>query len=67
MRERYLSPTLFLSLVARPELQALANLVPWADQRRPQQGKTTAYVCERQTCLAPITELEDFLKALEPK
>jgi uncharacterized protein YyaL (SSP411 family) len=64
MREHYLHNTVFVR-GRQSELQALAALVPWAADRPARNEKTTAYVCENQTCQAPVTEREDFVAALQ--
>ncbi|MCC7443050.1 MAG: thioredoxin domain-containing protein, partial [Bdellovibrionales bacterium] len=38
---------------------------PLTEHRSPRQGKETAYVCEGQTCQAPVTEVEALRKLLE--
>ncbi len=63
MREHYLHNTVFV-MGRQSELQAMAALVPWAADRLARQQKTTAYVCENQTCQAPATEPQDFIAAL---
>ena len=38
--------------------------IPLLDGRKTIDGKTTAYVCRRGTCLAPVTSSEDLVKLL---
>ncbi|MBN1454726.1 MAG: thioredoxin domain-containing protein [Methanomicrobia archaeon] len=43
---------------------ALSNLLPFSKDNVPRDGKPTVYICERYTCKAPITELDELERAL---
>ena len=48
-----------------PEGNRLGNLVPFVREMRPRDGKASAYVCQRYSCRAPVTDpgkLEHLLK-----
>ena len=36
----------------------LAKIAPYVLEKRPLQDKVTAYICEKQTCTLPITNLK---------
>ena len=58
LRKRYLPYT--ESLLLSPETSALAEIVPFVQDYRTVDGKSTAYSCENQACQAPVTDLAAF-------
>ncbi len=42
----------------------IPQLCPFTSEMRPVEGKTTAYLCERYSCLSPVTDLSALQKAL---
>jgi len=55
----------FSFLVLHDPEQALAALAPAAADKRMQNGRVTAYVCENFACQAPLTDLAEFQRALQ--
>ncbi len=45
----------------------LAARMPWIKDMRRMDGRATAYVCERQTCQAPVTDPADLRELLTPQ
>jgi uncharacterized protein YyaL (SSP411 family) len=54
-------------LLAAPSAggEGLDALAPFTREMRPANGRATAYVCERSSCSAPITDAEHLRRALE--
>jgi len=50
---------------ADPADPTLGERYPFLANRPPQNGKATAYLCERYACLPPVTEPEALLAALD--
>jgi uncharacterized protein YyaL (SSP411 family) len=47
--------------------EALSDLIPLVKDKVPREGKPTVYICERYTCKAPITELEELKRILKQR
>ncbi len=59
-------PNRVLVVVAEGAPQrSLAKTVPLVEEKVAQDGRATAYVCERRVCQRPTTEPEGFARELE--
>jgi uncharacterized protein YyaL (SSP411 family) len=53
-----------LSLFYSEQHSELKDLVPFLAAYKPINEKTTAYICEKNTCQAPITDINEFRQAI---
>ncbi len=63
LRRKFLPRTLIM--LSDPEDKKLHELTPLLQGKGPVEGKTTAYLCRDETCMAPATQVEELLERLE--
>ena len=49
---------------AEAEITALAARIPWLADKKPQRGRTTAFLCTGRVCQRPTTDPADFAAQL---
>ncbi len=64
MRKKYLPNRILIVSEEGDELNRHAELVPLVKSKIPQQGKTTAYVCEKGNCELPTSDPKIFSKQI---
>ena len=67
LRETFLPSAVLLVTPEGDPLAKLAALAPLVSSKVAKGGKTTAYVCEKQTCELPTTDPEVFARQLRKK
>ncbi len=66
LRRRWLPQRVLVVAQQGADLERQAKLVPLLQGKVALQGKPTAYVCQAGVCKLPVTEVEAFLRQLEP-
>lgn len=49
-------------LLKKPDDHVIDKISPFTETYKMKEGKTTAYVCERFACKAPVTDINEFKK-----
>ncbi len=65
VRERYLPGVTILLRPRGRSGKEIEHLAPFVKEMKPVGGQATAYLCRHFTCLAPLTDPEEFRQALE--
>ena len=47
-----------------PQNESITKIMPYVKEMKPAEGQPTAYICENFSCHPPITDIEDFKKAI---
>ena len=65
LRARFVPNRVLVVVAEGTPQRSLAKTVPLVEEKVAQDGRATAYVCERRVCQRPTTEPEGFARELE--